>query len=301
MNLNKKSHITNNCNMRCFFMDKQKIKVTILEIIGTICGSAIMAFGIASFLLPSQLSSGGISGIATITYYLLKIPMGLMIMVINIPLFIFAGYKIGKRFFIKSLIGTISLSIFIDILDKYTPITTDRFLAAIYGGVLIGIGTAIILKVDSSTGGTELIANLIKKYNPYISMSKYLTLIDIGIIVLNVIFFRQIEIGLYSAIAIYLYGKMVDIIFEGVYFTKLLFIISDKNDEISDAIKNEIKRGVTGLYGKGMYSNSEKIILFCAVPRGDVYHIKELARKIDERSFIIVANAREVLGKGFKE
>lgn len=301
MNLNKKSHITNNCSMRCFFMAKQKIKATILEILGTICGSAIMAFGIASFLLPSQLSSGGISGIATITYYLLKIPMGFMIMVINIPLFIFAGYKIGKRFFIKSLIGTISLSIFIDILDKYTPITTDRFLASIYGGVLIGIGTAIILKVDSSTGGTELIANLIKKYNPYISMSKYLTLIDIGIIVLNVIFFRQIEIGLYSAIAIYLYGKMVDVIFEGIYFTKLLFIISDKNDEISEAIKNEIKRGVTGLYGKGMYSNKEKIILFCAVSRGDVYHIKDLARKIDERSFIIVANAREVLGKGFKE
>lgn len=282
-------------------MVQEKVKKAIVEAVGTIVGAAIMAFGVSSFLLPSQLSSGGVSGIATITYYLLNIPMGVMIMIINIPLFIFAGYRIGKEFFIKSLVGTVSLSLFIDILDKYPPVTTDRFLASIYGGVIIGIGTAIILKVGSSTGGTELVANLIKTYNPYISMSRYLTIIDIVIISLNVIFFKHIEVGLYSAIAIYLYGKMIDIIFEGVYFTKLLFIISDKNEEISDGIKNEIKRGVTGLYGKGMYSNKEKLVLICAVSRGDVHKIKDLARRIDKRSFIVVANAREVLGKGFKE
>ena len=282
-------------------MPKEKIKTIVIEFIGTIIGAAIMAFGVASFLLRSQLSSGGIAGIATITYYLLNIPMGTMILIINIPLFIFAGYRIGKEFFIKSLVGTISLSLFIDILDKYPPVTTDRFLASIYGGVIIGIGTAIILKTHSSTGGTELVANLIKTYNPYISMSKYLTIIDIVIVTLNVVFLGQIEIGLYSAIAIYLYGKLVDIIFEGVYFTKLLFIISDKNEEISYAIVNEVKRGVTGLYGKGMYQNKEKLILMCAASRRDVYKIKELARMIDKRSFIVVANAREVVGKGFKE
>lgn len=282
-------------------MIQGKVKKAIVEATGTVVGSAIMAFGIASFLLPSQLSSGGVSGIATITYYLLNIPMGIMIMIINIPLFILAGYKIGKEFFIKSLIGTVSLSLFIDILDKYPPITTDRFLASIYGGAIIGIGTAIILKMNSSTGGTELVANLIKTYNPYISMSKYLTIIDIVIISLNVIFFKHIEIGLYSAIAIYLYGKMIDIIFEGVYFTKLIFIISDKNEEISSSIVNEVKRGVTGLYGRGMYSNKEKLVLICAVSRGDVHKIKDIARKIDKRSFIVVASAREVLGKGFKE
>lgn len=282
-------------------MPREKIKNIIVEILGTIVGSAIMAFGVASFLLPNQLSSGGFSGIATIIYYLLKIPMGTMIIVMNIPFFLFAVYKIGKRFFIKSLIGTISLSVFIDLIDKYPPVTTDRFLASIYGGVIIGIGTAIILKVGSSTGGTELVANLIKTYNPYISISKYLTIIDIIIVTLNVIFLGHIEIGLYSAIAIYLYGKLVDIIFEGIYFTKLLFIISDKNQEISDAIAAEVGRGVTGLYGKGMYKNNDKLILICAASRRDVYKIKDLARKIDKRSFIVVANAREVVGKGFKE
>lgn len=229
-------------------MSKRKIKKYIIDVFGIIVGSAIMAVGISSFLLPNQLSSGGFSGIATITYYLLNIPMGAMILALNIPLFLFAGYRIGKEFFIKSIIGTVSLSLFIDLLDKYPPITTDRFLACIYGGVIIGIGTAIILKVSASTGGTELIANIIKTYNKHISISRYLTIIDILIIGINVIFFRHIEIGLYSAITIYLYGKMIDIIFEGIYFTKLLFIISDKNELISEAIENEVKKGVTGLY-----------------------------------------------------
>ena len=282
-------------------MNKSEIKRIFLDFIGTLVGAFIMAFGVASFLLPNQLSSGGVSGIATITYYLLNIPMGTMIIIINVPLFIFAGYKIGKEFFIKSIIGTFSLSLFIDILDKYPPVTTDRFLACIYGGVIIGIGTAIILKVGSSTGGTELVANLIKSYNSQTSISKYLTIIDSIIISLNVIFFKHIEIGLYSVIAIYIYGKMVDIIFEGIYFTKLIFIISDKNEEISNAIGKEVRRGVTGLYGKGMYKDKNKLILMCAASRRDVYKIKDLAKRIDEKCFIVVANAREVVGKGFKE
>ena len=282
-------------------MNNEKIKKSIIDVVGTIVGSAIMAVGVSSFLLPNQLSSGGFSGVATITYYLLKIPMGAMIMALNIPLFLFAGYRLGKEFFIKSLIGTFSLSIFIDILDKYPPITSDRFLACIYGGALIGIGTAVILRVDSSTGGTELIANIIKTYNPYISMSKYLTIIDIVIIGLNVIFFKHIEIGLYSAIAIYLYGQMIDLIFEGVHYTKLLFIISDKNEQISNDISKKVKRGVTGLYGKGMYREKDKLVLICAASRSDVAKIKYIANKIDRNCFVVIANAREVLGKGFKE
>lgn len=281
-------------------MNIKKLKTISIEIIGTIIGSAIMAFGISEFLLPNQLSSGGFAGIATITYYLFNIPMGIVTFILNIPLFIIAYYRIGKEFVLKLFIGTTSLSIFIDILDKYPVITTDRFLACIYGGIIIGLGTAIILKVGASTGGTELIANIIKTYNSNITLSRYLMIIDILIIILNVIFFKEIEIGLYSVIAIYLYGKLVDIIFEGIYFTKLLFIISDKNDEISQAITTDIKRGVTGLYGKGIYNNKNKLVLICAASTNDIPKIKKVAKNIDDKCFIIVANAREVLGKGFK-
>ena len=282
-------------------MNKENIKRIIIECIGTAIGSAIMAIAISQFLLPNQLSSGGFSGIATIAYYLLKIPMGVMILALNIPLFLFAGYRLGTEFFVKSIVGTSSLSFFIDMLDKYPAVTTDRFLACIYGGIIIGIGSAIIFKFNSSTGGTELIASIIKTYNQHISISRYLMIIDITIIVLNVLFFRKVEIGLYSVITIYLYGKLIDIVFEGIYYTKLLFIISDKNEEISEAIKQEAERGVTGLYGKGMYSKKDKLVLICAASRGDISKIKSLAKSIDKKCFIIVANAREVLGKGFKE
>lgn len=138
----------------------------IIEIIGTLIGSAIMAIGVALFLLPNQLSSGGVSGIATIAYYIFHLPMGSVIIAINVPLFLIAIFKLGKRFFFKSLIGTFSLSIFIDILDRLEPLTQDKFLACIYGGIITGLGSAIILKSHSSTGGSELISNILKKFVP---------------------------------------------------------------------------------------------------------------------------------------
>lgn len=277
-----------------------KIKEILIECIETIIGTAIMAIGISLFLLPNQLSSGGFSGIATITYYLLNISVGTMVLVLNIPLFIIAFFKIGKSFFFKSLLGTISLSVFIDFFEKFTPLTQDRFLACIYGGIIIGLGTAIVLRSRSSSGGTDLISNIIREYNHKIRMGTVIVIVDTIIIALNIIFFKELEIGLYSAIAIYLDGKMIDIIFEGIYFTKLLFIISDKNEQIAKTIGKEIKKGSTGLYGKGMYSNENKLILVCAAPRNDISKIKELARNIDPHCFIILSNAREVFGEGFK-
>lgn len=276
------------------------IKKIIIEMGGTIIGSFVMAIGISLFLLPNQLSTGGVSGIAVVTYYLFHIPMGTMMLLINVPLFLLSMYKMGKSFFIKSILGTVSLSIFIDILDKIEPLTQDRVLASVYGGIMLGLGTAILLKVESSTGGSDLISYIAKKYNPTIRTSNVIAIIDIIIVTVNMIFFREIEIGLYSAIAIYLMGKIIDILFEGIYFTKLILIISDKSEEISKEIEEKLERGSTGLYGKGMYTNQEKLVLMCAASRGDVAKIKIIARKIDPISFIIITNSREVVGLGFK-
>lgn len=278
----------------------KKIKKISIEIIETIIGAFIMAIATSLFLLPNQLSTGGFSGIATIFYYFLKIPMGTTILACNIPFFIFAGYKLGKSFVTKSFIGTITFSLSIDILDKFNPLTQDRFLACIYGGIIIGLGTAIILKAHSSTGGSDLISMLVRKYNPDIRTSNVIIIVDTIIVGLNVLFFREIEIGLYSAIAIYLMGKIIDIVFEGIYFTKLVIIISNKSQEISEEIGEKIRKGTTGLFGKGMYTNEHKTILMCAASRGDVAKVKQTARKIDPKSFIIIANAREVVGLGFK-
>lgn len=282
-------------------LEINKIKVFAIETIETLVGSFIMAVAVSFFLLPNELSSGGFSGIATIVYYLFKLPMGTTILALNIPLFLFATFKIGKKFLAKSIVGTISLSLFIDLLDKFEPLTNDKILACVYGGILTGIGTALILKAHSSTGGSDLAGIIIKEYNPMFRTGNLITIIDFTIVLFNVIFLKKIEIGLYSAIAIYLMGKVIDILFEGIYFTKLLFIITDKSQEISKLIERRVKRGVTGIYGKGMYTNSEKLVLMCAIGRNDLSEIKAIIKKVDPEAFLIITNSREVLGMGFKE
>lgn len=280
--------------------EKIQIKKAVIEVLGTILGAFIIAVAVSLFLLPNKLSSGGVAGVATITYYLLSLPMGISMLIINIPLFLMSILKIGKTFFMKSILGTVCLSVFIDILDKVTPLTSDKFLACIYGGILMGVGTAILLKVNSSTGGTDLFSYIAKIYKPTIKVGEIIFLIDIGIVALNMIFLKEIEIGLYSAIAIYLMGKIIDILFEGIYFTKLIYIVSDKAEEIAKEIGKQIGRGTTGIYGKGMYTNSDKLILMCAVTRKDVGHTIQIIRKIDKKGFVIITNSREVLGLGFK-
>lgn len=280
--------------------EKIQIKKTVIEVLGTILGAFIIAVAVSLFLLPNKLSSGGVAGVATITYYLLSLPMGISMLIINIPLFLMSILKIGKTFFMKSILGTVCLSVFIDILDKVTPLTSDKFLACIYGGILMGVGTAILLKVNSSTGGTDLFSYIAKIYKPTIKVGEIIFLIDIGIVALNMIFLKEIEIGLYSAIAIYLMGKIIDILFEGIYFTKLIYIVSDKAEEIAKEIGKQIGRGTTGIYGKGMYTNSDKLILMCAVTRKDVGHTIQIIREIDKKGFVIITNSREVLGLGFK-
>ena len=283
-----------------FLKTRVMLKKYIIEILGIAIGTILMAIGVSQFLLPNHLSTGGFSGIATIFYYLFNWPMGRTIILLNIPCFILAFIRIGKGFVIKSIIGTFFLSFFIDLFSRYSEWTNDRTLACIYGGVLVGIGTAIILRSNGSTGGSDLVSILIKSFNNRISTSNGIIIFDIIVITLNVIAFKQLEIGLYSAIAIFIMGKMIDIVFEGIGFSKMIFIISDQYEEISEKIGKTIKRGTTGIYSKGMYTNKEKMMVMCIASRGEVIKIRQIANEIDKTSFIVISNVREVFGKGFK-
>lgn len=277
------------------------IRKYLLELFYLVIGCFIMATGTSLFLLPNQLSSGGFSGIATIIYYLFQFPLGTVMLILNIPFFVWAFFKLGKELLFKSLAGTILLATFIDLLDQIPALTNDRFLACIYGGVCIGIGVALVLKSGSSTGGTDLITYIARAYKPYIRTSNLIVIIDIIIISLNVFFFKKVEIGLYSAISIYIMGKMIDIVFEGVNFTKMMFIISNKYKEIAGEVGNKLGRGSTGIYAKGMYTREKKMMLLCVGSRNEIAKIKQIATKMDPKAFIIIANARETWGKGFKK
>lgn len=284
--------------------DKTKIfllvKKWIKDIIYIIVGCFIMATGTSLFLLPNKLSAGGFAGISTIIYYLFKLPLGVIMLILNIPLFIMAFIRLGKATTVKGIIGTIILSFFIDLLDKIEALTNDRFLACIYGGICVGIGTAIVLKAYASTGGTDMLSYIIRSYKPQFRTGNLIVITDGIIVFLNVIVFKQVEIGLYSAIAIYLMGKMIDIIFEGIYFTKSMFIVSNKYREIAQEIGDKLDRGSTGIYAKGMYTKEEKVILWCVGSRTEVARIKDIAKEIDPQSFIVISNAREAWGKGFR-
>jgi len=260
-----------------------------------------MSISTANFLLPNQLSTGGFSGISTIAYYLWNFPAGTFLIILNVPLLLIAFFRINKGLFFKSIIGTSLLAIGINFFERFGAITGDRFLACVYGGIIMGIGTSVILKAGASTGGTDLLAYVIRSFNSKYRSSRLIIFADTIIIGLNIIFFKEVEIGLYSAIAIYLMGKMIDIVFEGFYFTKMMFIISDKYEEIAQKVGRVVKRGSTGLYSKGMYSKEDKVVLFCVASRKEIAEIKEIVKKIDPYAFFVTADAIETLGKGFTE
>lgn len=278
-----------------------KTKKSVINIIKIAIGAIIMAVGINLFLVPNQLSSGGFSGIGTIIYYIFKIPVGTTILILNVPLFLIAYFKIGKKFFAKAIIGTILLSYFLNLFQNFKPITNDRFLAFLYGSIIEGIGTAIVLKANGSTGGTELLTNIIRTYKPKTKTGTLLTIFDTIIVAINTIFFKDIEVGLYSALVIYIMGKIIDIFFEGIDFAKMLIVISPKWEEISKKINKELRRGTTILYGKGMYRKQDKNILLCIMSRAEAREARVIIEKIDPSAFIVITNAREVYGEGFKE
>lgn len=278
-----------------------KLKSFSIELLKMTIGTAIMAIGVEQFLLPNHLSSGGFSGIGTILYYMTGVSAGTTILILNIPLFLIAYFKVGRKFFLNAVIGTLLLSYFLNVFANIDEITKDRVLACLYGSVIVGVGTAIVLKANGSTGGTELVALVIRSYKPGLKTGTLITIFDTIIVLANTIFFRDIEVALYSALAIYIMGKILDIFFEGIDFAKMLIIISPKWKEISDKISKELNRGATALYGKGMYEKQDKQVLLCVMSRQEIREARKIIDEIDPSAFIIITNAREVYGEGFKE
>lgn len=246
-----------------------------------------------------------LAGIATLLYYVFGVKVGTTTILLNLPLFFVAYIKLGKTFFVRSVIGTLFFSILLNsfesISSNFNVITNDKLLACIYGGLVVGIGSAIIYRNNSSTGGSELLSNIISKMFPQLKVSQIIVIFDILVVSANVIVLRQLEIGLYSAIAIYIIGKVLEIIGEGTNFTKMIFIVSDKYEQIAEEISKSLGRGSTAIFAQGMYMKEEKKVLWCVASKNEIIKIRQIASKIDRQSFMTIFNAREAYGKGFKE
>lgn len=271
-----------------------------------ILGSMLMALGINFFFEPMRLVTGGVSGFAIIVKGLTQeimdtgIPVWLTNLVINV--FLFAGsYRIlGKTFLRNTILGTLVFTGCLYIVPVIDLAKGDLLLACIFGSVLSGAGLGLIFSAGCSSGGTDLLGAILQKYFRHYSVAQMLMVVD-GIIVVAGAFVFGIDAALYAVIAVFITTKVMDAILEGLKFAKLALIISDKDKEISDAILYEMGRGVTLLPARGGYSNEEKSVLLCAVDKKEIVMLMDIVDKNDSKAFMIVTDAREVLGEGFIE
>ncbi|SJZ92394.1 YitT family protein [Garciella nitratireducens] len=276
----------------------RKTTLSVKRIFLVLLGSLFMAISVNGFLIPHKLLSSGVTGISILFNYLLDIPISLMILILNIPIFI-VGYKlINREFIIISFIGMISLSIFISLTDNLPIFVDDVLLATIFGGVLSGLGAGIVFTNRGSTGGMDIIAVILRKYFS-INIGNTLFIIN-ALIVLISSFFFGIKLALYTMISIYINTIVVDKVQEGLDRKKAILVITNKYDEVTYAIMNQIHRGVTLLEGKGGFTKDSKKIIFCTIAPFQLAKIREIILKNDQNAFITVLDAAEVVGKGFK-
>ena len=293
---------------------KQKFLRGLKDYLWIIIGSVITAAAINIFLVPYKLAPGGVTGIATVVYYLSgeRFPVGTVMLILNVPLFLFGMKFIGRRFTVRTLFSTILLSVIVDVAEPFTRLiikeleleqltaSPDYLLYAIFGGFFMGLGLGFVFKSGATTGGTDLAARIVHHFYPALTMGKILLFIDSAVILFAALAFDSFLLALYSVLSLYISSKIIDVILEGVNFAKSIFIVSDFADPIAQAILNELDRGVTALKGFGMYTGNEKRVLYCVIQRGQLAQLKDIVKRIDPSAFIILNEVTEVLGEGFK-
>lgn len=264
-----------------------------------VAGAFIMGIGQNVFLIPNRIAAGGISGIATILEHTIGIRPSVVVLILNIPLFITAFLYLGKKFIISSTWGTLAYSLALELTQGYAFYGEFPVLCVL-GGVLTGIGMGIVLKSDATTGGTDVAARLLKLNFAHLSVGKLILLVDGFIVTASAIVFRNLNLAVYATISLYITTIIVDRMIEGIDFAKAIYIISNKNEEISSEIMSKISRGVTGLKGIGMYSKEETTVLLCILKNYELAALKKIVSDIDNKAFFITCDAREVMGEGFK-
>lgn len=272
------------------------------ELLLMLLGTAMIALGIQWLYDPAGLVTGGVTGAAIIVKSLSggKIPLWFTNILFNIPVFLIAWRVKGKRFIGRTLIGTVMLSLWLYIIPAGDMAKGDYILAAVFGGVISGAGMGFVLLARATTGGTDMMAVLVQSRLRHYSVVQILQVID-GIVVLAGLYVFGIQAGLYAIVAIFVTSKISDALLEGMKYSKTAFIITSRSQEVAETIMERLDRGVTGLFAKGMYSGEEKCVLYCVVEPKQIVELKDIVAEFDPDAFVIVSDAREVLGEGFIE
>ena len=266
------------------------------EFFFVILGATVMAIGLDLFLLPKTIAAGGVSGIAAIAKYAFNINPAFVILGLNIPLFLGAFKLMGKDFLLKSMTGTLILSIMTNLFQEAPIVTESLFVSAISGGVLVGLGVGLAMKMGGTTGGTEIAVLLIKRFMPNLSTGKLIMVVDGTVIAVSVLVTKSFDLGIYALLSLIISARLVDYVLEGGDFAKGVLIVTSKWEKVSKEILIVLERGVTGISSTGMYTGNNMKTLLCVVKRNELAKLKNIVINIDENAFFILFDAREVWG-----
>lgn len=266
-----------------------------------LAGTALTSFAFRFFTFPNHIVSGGVTGIAQIVNMLTGFPVGVFTILMNIPLFLLAWKKLGRRFVVLTAVCMGLSSVSIDLLEKLArPLTEDPMLAAVYGGVIKGAGFGLIYTTGATTGGADIPARMLRRKYPHINFGTFSLGINAVIILSFAVIFRRFDSSMYTLICMYISSKVISLILYGPIDSRLCYIISDRSDEVRSAITGRLGRGATMLQGHGAWSGKEEQVILCVVKPPQLARLRKLVREIDENAFLVVSDARSVYGKGFE-
>lgn len=279
---------------------KKRIWKEILWAGTTALGSALFALGFALFLIPNDINTGGISGLAMILREILGFgSIGTLTMLMNIPLFLIGGMKIGKRFFAGSLIGMVLSSVLMDLFALIPFATPEPLIGGLYGGVLCGAGLGLVFMAGASTGGSDILVRLLKKKYRNLPIGSISMMFDALVVLLTGLVFHDISKALYSGVVVFVSGQVIDAVVYRFDYSRVALIISKEHEKIAKAISDRLDRGATYLHGAGSYTHQDMEVVLAVVRKGQLAELKELVMDIDENAFVIVQEAHQVLGDGF--
>lgn len=275
-------------------MQKLRKYITILA------GEIITAFAISCFYTPNKVVNGGVSGIATILYHTLSIPTGLSFAVINVILLLISLKALGKHFVGTTIVGSLLLSLFVQLFSYLPPITTDILLASIFGSVLYGIGIGLTLIEGASTGGTDIISRLIQCIFPHVKIGSLLLVVDALVIGASLCVFKNVNLTLYGIVALFLASFSINLLISKLNISKLAFVVSDNGVKISQCLVSESPRGVTLIKATGAYTMGEKNVLMCALKENEIPQFQKRILELDSEAFIIFSESQQIVGNGFR-
>ena len=279
----------------------KRIKKFVVDMCFYIVGSFLFATAITVFISANEISSGGITGIATLLSYLFNIPSGIFFFLLNLPILILGFIKFGGKFIVKTAIASTVFSITLTVTDLVMPaVKVDKILAAVFGGLLIGAGVSIVMLRGATTGGFDILAKLVNKKYRHLTVGRVILLMDTCVVFFAAVVYKNLESALYSIVVIYSSSYIMDLILYGADKGKIVYIVTNFQKEICGEINNSLKRGATIIHATGGFTGQEKDIIMCTVRRHEVSELYSIVEKFDKSAFIMVSDAGEIIGEGFK-